>query len=101
MKKLKCPSCRKILEVESNKEYALCRNCKKRYNLKEDLNINKKVKTETLENEIKVLNPRRKNSIVTLVIFITILTIIIATAFSAVQIKRHHQEKKYTYKMVR
>ena len=98
MKKLNCPSCGETLEVESNNEYALCRKCKKRYNLKDDLNIKRDDKQEKLENEI-VPKPRRRTSLVFIVVFITIFTIIIATVFLMMQSKRTSQEG-YNYSEV-
>jgi DNA-directed RNA polymerase subunit M/transcription elongation factor TFIIS len=43
MEKLKCTSCGGHLDVEENKEYAVCKHCGARYKLNEDININIKV----------------------------------------------------------
>jgi DNA-directed RNA polymerase subunit M/transcription elongation factor TFIIS len=49
MEKLRCSSCGAELQVEDNKEYAVCNHCGSKYKLNEDLNINIKLDDNTKE----------------------------------------------------
>jgi len=52
MEKLKCSSCGATLQIEENKEYAICNHCGSKYKLNEDLNVNIKLD----DNMKEVLN---------------------------------------------
>ena len=73
MQKLKCLSCGASLEVEENKEYAICNHCKTKYKLNEDLNINIKLDDnvkEIIENNTGTLKNMSKFMLIPIIIFI-------------------------------
>ena len=78
MEKLKCSSCGGHLDVEENKEYALCKHCGARYKLNEDLNVNIKLDDnmkEVLNNGLGTVQHFSKFMIVPIVMFIIIFII--------------------------
>lgn len=78
MEKLKCSSCGGHLDVEENKEYAVCKYCGARYKLNEDLNINFKLDDnmkEIINNGFGTVKHFSKFMIVPIIMFITIFII--------------------------
>ena len=72
MEKLKCSSCGGHLQVEDNKEYAVCDHCGAKYKLNEDLNINIKLDDnmkEVLNTGLGIMNKSTKFMVVPAVIF--------------------------------
>ena len=73
MEKLKCSSCGGHLELEENKEYAVCKHCGARYKLNEDLNINIKLDDsikEKLNDQLEMVKTPKTTIISIAVIFI-------------------------------
>ena len=84
MKKLKCSSCGAELQIEDNKEYAICNHCKSRYKLNEDLNINIKLDDnakEVLDNRFKAFNHMSKFMLIPIIIFVIVFISIVYFGF--------------------
>ena len=85
MEKLKCSSCGADLQVEENKEYAICNHCKSRYKLNEDLNIKIKLDDdvkEVLNTSIGRFNHLSKFMFIPIIIFVIIFALIIYFGFT-------------------
>ena len=82
MEKLKCTSCGGHLDVEENKEYALCKHCGARYKLNEDININIKV-NDGIENVLPERNYKKIKEILIIIgcISLIISVILLITSF--------------------
>ena len=84
MEKLKCTSCGGHLEVEENKEYAVCKYCGARYKLNKDLNINFKLDDnmkDIINSGFRGVTHYSKFMIIPIIMFITIFIIISLTIF--------------------
>ena len=84
MEKLKCSSCGGQLQVEENKEYAVCEHCGARYKLNEDLNVNINLDDnmkEVLNNGLGTAKHFSKFMIIPIAAFIIIFIISIFTIF--------------------
>ena len=80
MEKLKCSSCGGNLQVEENKEYAVCDHCGARYKLNEDLNINFKIDDnmkEVLNNGLGTVHKSLKFMIIPVIAFFCFIILII------------------------
>ncbi len=79
MKNLKCSSCGATLQIDENKEYAICNHCGSKYKLNEDLNINIKFDDNVKEVFNNNLGAYKHISkfIYTTVIIIVIVTLLI------------------------
>ncbi len=84
MKKLNCSSCGATLEVEENKEYAVCKHCGSRYKLNEDLNVNVKLDDnmkEVLNTGLGTFNHTLKFMFIPIIIFVIIFGLIVYFGF--------------------
>ena len=85
MEKLRCSSCGAELQVEENKEYAICNHCKSRYKLNEDLNVNIKLDDnmkEVLNNSLGTAKHFSKFMLIPIIIFVIIFILIFFFAFT-------------------
>lgn len=79
MEKLKCTSCGGHLQVEDNKEYAVCDHCGARYKLNEDLNINIKLDDnmkEILNGEFGTMGKNLKFMVIPAIAFFCFIIIV-------------------------
>ena len=79
MKKLKCSSCGAKLQVEENKEYAVCNYCKAKYKLNEDINVNLKLDDnmkEVLNKQLGIFQNASKFILIPIALFIIIFVLI-------------------------
>ena len=84
MEKLKCSSCGATLQVEENKEYAVCNHCGSRYKLKEDLNVNIKLDDnvkEVLNTGLGTFNHFSKFMFIPIIIFVISFVLIFYFGF--------------------
>ena len=80
MEKLKCSSCGGHLEIEENKEYAVCKYCGARYKLNKDLNVNIKLDDnmkEVLNNGLGTAKHVSKFFFIPIIIFIIVIFAIV------------------------
>lgn len=98
MEKLKCSSCGGHLQVEDNKEYAVCDHCGAKYKLNEDLNINIKLDDnmkEVLNTGLGIMNKSTKYMVVPAVIFFCfILIVMVATTIESNRSRRNAIERQ-------
>ena len=84
MQKLKCSSCGAELQVEENKEYAICNHCGSKYKLQEDLNVNIKLDDnvkEVLNTSLGNFNHMSKFMFIPIIISIIIALLIVYFGF--------------------
>lgn len=84
MKKLNCSSCGATLEVEENKEYAVCEHCGSRYKLNEDLNVNINLDDnmkDVLNTGMGTFNHTLKFMFIPIIIFVIIFGLIFYFGF--------------------
>ena len=84
MKKLKCSSCGATLQIEENKEYAICNHCGSKYKLNEDLNINIKLDDnvqEVINNGLGTFKHFSKFMFIPIIMFIIIFGLIVYFGF--------------------
>lgn len=84
MEKLKCSSCGATLQVEENKEYAVCNHCGSKYKLKEDLNVNIKLDDnvkEVLNTGLGTFNHISKFMFIPIIIFVISFVLIFYFGF--------------------
>ena len=84
MEKLKCSSCGASLQVEENKEYAVCNHCGSKYKLNEDLNVNIKLDDnvkEVLNVGLGTFNRISKFMVIPIIIFVIIFVLIFYFGF--------------------
>ncbi len=96
MEKLRCSSCGAALQVEENKEYAVCNHCKTRYKLKEDLNVNIKLDDnmkEVLNSGLGTVNHISKFMFIPIIIFVIIFGLIIYFGFTNINKNRKTMEE--------
>ena len=98
MEKLKCTSCGGNLEVEENKEYAVCDHCGAKYKLNKDLNVNIKLDDdvkEVLNNQIGNMNNSVKFMVVpAIAFFIFILIVFFFTTIKSNEDRRANLERQ-------
>ena len=85
MEKLRCSSCGAELQVEENKEYAICNHCKSRYKLNEDLNVNIKLDDnmkEVLNNSLGTAKHFSTFMLIPIIIFVIVFILIFFFAFT-------------------
>lgn len=84
MEKLKCSSCGATLEVEDNKEYAVCNHCGSRYKLNEDLNLNIKLDDNTkevLNTSLGIFKHTTRFMFIPIIMFVIIFVLIFYFGF--------------------
>lgn len=84
MEKLKCSSCGAALQVEENKEYAVCNHCGSKYKLNEDLNVNIKLDNnvkEVLNAGLGTFNHISKFMVIPIIVFVIIFVLIFYFGF--------------------
>ena len=84
MKKLICSSCGASLQIDENKEYAICNHCKSKYKLNEDLNVNIKLDDNVkniLNTSLGTFNHISKFMFIPIIIFIIIFVLIFYFSF--------------------
>ena len=87
MEKLKCSSCGAGLEIEDNKEYAVCSHCGSKYKLNEDLNVNIKLDDNTKEvfnSGLGIFKNISKIMLIPIIIFVIIFILIIYFAITQI-----------------
>lgn len=95
MEKLRCTSCGAELQIEDNKEYAVCNHCGSKYKLNEDLNINIKLDDnvkEVLNTSFGTVKHMSKFMFVPIIMFVVIAGLIIYFAITSMNNTRKTNE---------
>ena len=82
MEKLKCTSCGGNLEVEENKEYAVCSHCGAKYKLNKDLNVNIRLDEnmkDIVNKGVEVQDKFVKPTAIEIVVIITLIVVLIGS----------------------
>ena len=92
MKDLKCSSCGATLQVEENKEYAVCNHCGSKYKLNEDLNITIKLDDnvkEALNTGLGTVKHISKFMFIPIIIFVIVFVLILY--FGVIKINKNEK----------
>ena len=101
MKKLNCSSCGAELQVEENKEYAVCNHCGSKYKLNEELNVNIKLDDnvkEVLNAGLGTFNHISKFMFIPIIAFVIIFVLVFYFGFR--NTSKSHKEIEENQKQI-